>query len=424
MPILRTLRGSAAVKELQAAADDALLKAELKVRPVQKAVKAFGDKALIEYTQRFDSVGLSKHTLEVSKKERIQALKRLPKKIVAALATAGRNIETYAKLQLPSEWKREVQPGIFLGQIIRPLLRVGCYVPCGAAPLPSTALMTVIPAKVAGVAEVIVCVPPKEHSWEVIAAAEFAGADRIFRVGGAQAIFAMAYGTETVPKVDKIAGPGNIFVTAAKRLAFGDCGIDMLAGPSEVLVYSNSGNPVFIAADLLAQAEHDASARPLFVTTNEALAKEVNAEAEKQLSELPHSTTASASLRKNGAIVMVKNEEEACAVINALAPEHLELYEMTGSLLAKVRNAGAIFGGPYSAEVLGDYVAGPSHVIPTGGTARFRGALGAHDFVKIITYQEISRDGFNSLADAAATLAETEGLLAHKHAVEVRKKQC
>ncbi len=391
-----------------------------RIRPVVRDVKLFGDKALFKYTKLYDCFSITKNTIKISKREIKEAYKKVDKATIASIKKAADNIKKYSKLQLPKSWSKEISKGVKVGQKVIPLDRVGCYVPAGQYPLPSNVLMTVIPAKVAGVKEVIICSPPKPDNYAILVAADIAGANAIYRVGGAQAIAAMAYGTKSVPKVDKIVGPGNIFVTAAKKLVYGDVGVDFLAGPSEIVVYSEKGNEKFIAADLLAQAEHDRLAKSIFVTTNKKLASKVKKEVEKQLKCLPTKSIAEESWRKNGKIIVSKNINQAFKIINDIAPEHLEIENE--SQLKKVKNAGAVFIGDYSCESAGDYAAGPSHVLPTLGVARFRAGLSVMDFVKMPSIQTLTKQGLKNLSDSIINISKSEGLVAHKRAVEVRLK--
>jgi len=391
-----------------------------RVNPVIKDIKTSGDKALIKYTKNYDSVDLTKNTLQISKSDIERAYKKVDKETISAIKKAKVTIEKCAKLQLPKEWKKQLKAGITVGQLVRPLDSVGCYVPGGNFPLPSTALMTIIPAKVAGVKEIIVCTPPKKNSDAIIVAADIAGADKIFRVGGSQAIAAMAYGTETIPKVNKIVGPGNIFVTAAKKLVYGDVGLDFLAGPSEIMIFAEKGNVKIIAADLLSQAEHDVLSSSIFITTNKNLAKQVQAEVERQLIALS-ATNASESIRKNGAIIIADNINNAFDLINDFAPEHLEILSDNNSLLKKVRNAGAVFLGSYSPEIAGDYAIG-NHVLPTAGFAKIRAGLNTSDFIKTPFVQQLTKQGLKSIKDTVIKLADIEGLKAHRKSVEERFK--
>lgn len=389
-----------------------------RVTPVLKDVKTFGDKAVIDYTKKYDSVSISKSTMQLTKQDIENAYKKIDKETITAIKKSKTLVEKYAKLQLPKEWKKQLQKGITIGQLVRPLDSVGCYVPGGNFPLVSTVLMTVVPAKAAGVKDIIVCTPPKQNNEAIIVAADIAGATKIFRVGGSQAVAAMAYGTETIPKVNKIVGPGNIFVTAAKKLVYGEAGIDFIAGPSEIMVFAEKGDKRLIAADLLSQAEHDYLSSAIFITTNKKLAEEVQIEVKKQLKEL-NSSIASESIDKYGAIIIAKNTDEAFNIINDFAPEHLEIMSDNESLLKKVRNAGAVFFGSFSPEAAGDYAIG-NHVLPTAGFAKVRAGLSAMDFVKLQTFQKLSKEGLKSIKGTVTKIAAIEGLKAHKRSVEIR----
>ena len=389
----------------------------LRAKPIIGTVKKFGDKALIDYTKKFDCFDITKNTIEIKKSEIEEAYKKVDKKLIKALEEAAEIIKKFCKEQLPKEWSKEIKKGIKIGQIIRPLEKVGCYVPGGKYSLVSTVLMAVIPAKVAGVKEIVICSPPRPKNYALFVAADIAGADKIFRVGGAQAIAALAYGTETIPKVDKIVGPGNIFVTAAKKLVYGDAGIDFLAGPTEVVVLAEKGNPKFIAADLLAQAEHDRMASAILVTTNKKLAEDVKKEVNAQLKTLKTELIANESIRKNSAIILAGNIDEAINLVNDFAPEHLIIEDK--KILDKINNAGAIFIGSYSCEAAGDYCVG-NHVLPTGGIAKFRAGLSVLDFIKMPTVQELSKEGLKSIKEIITELAKAEGLDAHKKSVEKR----
>jgi len=393
----------------------------MRVVPIINDIKTLGDKALFEYIKKYDSFEATKNNVLVSKEEIKRAYSKVDEKTINAIKEAKENIEKYAKMQLPEEWSEEVKEGIKVGQLIRPLEKVGCYVPGGNFPLVSTLLMTVIPAKVAGVKEIIICSPPKENNYALYVAADICGVDKIYRIGGAQAITAMAYGTETIKKVDKIVGPGNVFVTAAKKLVYGDVGIDFLAGPSEILILAEYGNPKFIAADMLAQAEHDKLASAILVTTNEKLAEDVEKEIDEQLKLLNADSFAAESLRKYGAIVLADNIDESINFANDFAPEHLELIiKDKEEVIKKLNNFGALFIGEYSPEAAGDYCSGPNHVLPTGGIAKFRSGLSVLDFVKMPTIQELSKEGLESLKDTIVRMANVEGLEAHRKSVEER----
>lgn len=381
-------------------------------------IKKNGDNALIDYAKKFDGTDLSRNKIQVSKKEIKDACKKVAPSIIKSLKTAAINISKFAEYQLPEEWKKEINKGIIVGQIIRPLDSVGCYAPGGNYPLVSSVLMTVIPAKIAGVKEIIVCCPKITN--EILAACGIAGATKVFRVGGAQAIAAMAYGTETIPKVNKIVGPGNVYVTAAKKLVFGDVGVDFLAGPTEIMIIAKKANAEFIAADMLAQAEHDIMASALLITPNNALAEKVRQEIEKQIKRLKTKEIAKKSLENFGAIIVVKNIEEAFELANDFAPEHLEIMDDNENLIKKVRNAGAVFLGSYSPEAAGDYCSGPNHVLPTQGFAKIRAGLGVMDFLKMPTFQKLTKDGLRGIKNAIMDIAELEGLDAHSKSVKKR----
>jgi len=390
------------------------------VKNIINKVKKQGDKAIIEYTEKFDKIKLKK--FEVTKKEIQKAYKEVNKETISALKKAATNIKFFAKKQMkiikPFEVKNK---GIILGQKIVPIERVGCYVPGGLYPLPSTALMCIIPAKIAGVKEIIVC-SPKIKS-ETIVAADIAGADRIFKVGGIQAIAGMTYGTESIPKVNKIVGPGNKFVTAAKKECYGIVGIDFLAGPSEVLIIADdSADSEILAADLLAQAEHDPNAKAILITTSKTIAKKTMQEVEKQLKELSTRETAKKSISQS-TIILVDSIKQAIEISNKKAPEHLELQiESASKIIPKLTNYGSLFIGKYSAEVFGDYCSGTNHTLPTNGAAKYTGGLSVKDFVKILTYQNISKKASKKMIQIASAIAKTEGLEAHKKAAEKRKK--
>ncbi len=386
-----------------------LEEAERIVAPILADVRERGDAALLEYARKFDRFE--------GDSVRVRVTGGLEPEFERAVAAAAKNIREYAQAQLPREWSVDYPDGRKLGQIVRPLDAMGAYVPAGRYPLPSTVLMTVIPAQVAGV--VTICIACPNPSVEILGIAHWLGVTHMFRMGGAQAIAALAYGTETVPKVDRIVGPGNIYVAAAKKLIAGETGIDFVAGPTEIVIIAADGNPRWIAADLLAQAEHDVDASAILLTTSRPLAEAVAAEVERQLETLPTAAVARPSIETNGAIVVVETLERAVEISNALAPEHLALYD--GSLLAKIRHAGAVFVGASSPEAAGDYASGPNHVLPTSGAARLRGGLSAADFVKVIAVQELTPEGLEGLTPAISRLARAEGLEAHARSVEVRR---
>jgi histidinol dehydrogenase len=384
---------------------------EKQVRGIVAEVRKHGDRALRRYAEKWDGLG-ARQPLRVSEAEMAAAWNAVPEQFKQALQIATANIRKYCEWQAPAPWRNTVSPGIQVGQVVHPLQSAGCYVPGGRYPLPSTMLMTVIPAQVAGVAEIRVVSP--RPAAETLAAAHFLGVREFFRIGGAQAVAALAYGTASVPRVDKIVGPGNLFVTAAKKMVAFDCGIDFLAGPTEVVIVSERGDARFIAADLVAQAEHDPDAMAVFITTASTLAKRVAAEVKRAAAG---NKIAGVSLKQSSAVLIAGSHEQALEFANRIAPEHITVEEED---LAQVRNAGSIFIGDYSPQAAGDYAAGPNHVLPTGGVARFRGGLGVQDFVKTISVQQLSRDGLDRIAGAVVTLAEAEGLKAHAESIRVR----
>jgi histidinol dehydrogenase len=382
-------------------------------------VRKRGDAALFAYTKQFDSIDLRREGVWVSPQEMRAARSKVSRDFLRAIRQASRNIRRVAEKQLPRAWTIEVEPGVKISQRISPIESIGCYIPGRNFALVSTLLMTVIPARAAGVSQIqVVCPHPNDA---LLAAAHFLGISRIARIGGAQAIAALACGTKSVPRVEKICGPGNRFVTAAKQLVSGDCAIDLPAGPTEAIVLAAKGNPKWIAADLLAQAEHAPDAGSFLVTPSMKLAREVKEEVQSQLSRLPRNNPAHQSMRKIGAILLAPSLEAACVFCNGFAPEHLSLPDDPAAFIKKITAAGTIFLGPWGAQPFGDYVSGSNHVLPTGGWARKRGGLSAADFVKCISVQTISNKGFLRLADAAESLAESEGLLAHRNAVRVRR---
>jgi histidinol dehydrogenase len=382
-------------------------------------VRRRGDAALFSWTKRFDGVPLHAKSVWVSRAEFKSASGQVSREFLDAVDHAARNIRAVARRQKPRDWTIEVEPGVHVGQRVRPIESIGCYLPGGRFSLVSTLLMTVIPAQEAGVPRIVVVSP--QPGAALLAAAEGLGIQLIARVGGAQAIAAIAYGTRSIPRVEKIFGPGNRFVTAAKRLVTADCAIDLLAGPTEAVVFAARGNPVFIAADLVAQAEHDSDAVSLFVTTSKRLAGTVAAEIDRQLLQLPRSNPAWRSLKTNGAILIAHSLSEATRFINRFAPEHLSLPDGGARLLEHFDSAGSVFIGPWSAQPVGDYASGTNHVLPTGGIARTRGGLSVADFTKCISVQEATRAGLRRLATVVEQFADAEGLVAHKRAVEVRK---
>lgn len=396
------------------------------VAKIIQAVKANGDDAVREWTQRLDGVLIK--TLRVDEREIRQAYAAADEGLVTALELAAKRIRRFHERQMPVSWWEPEADGTILGQRIRPLSSVGIYVPGGRAAYPSSVLMNAIPARVAGVPRVAMVTPPGRDGRihpEILAAAHIAGVTEVYQVGGAQAVAALAYGTPSLPQVDKIVGPGNIYVALAKRAVFGQVAIDMIAGPSEIVVLADeTANPAYVAADLLSQAEHDPLASAVLVSTSESLATAVEAELERQLNELTRADIARASLRDQGAICVVGSLQEGIEVVNQLAPEHLELLTADPwSVLGRVEHAGAIFLGPHSPEPVGDYWAGPNHILPTNGTARFSSPLGVTDFVKKSSVIAYSREALARDATNIMTLAESEGLGAHAEAIRIRLKK-
>ncbi len=391
------------------------------VRAVLDDVKAGGDAALLAYTEKFDKVRPDPIYLTEEAKEALIA--KVPAALREAIDEAAANIERFHKKQLRNSWMTN-EDGKIMGQLIRPLASVGLYVPGGTAAYPSSVLMNAIPAKVAGVESITIVTPPKAEGINpaVVYAAKVAGVDRIAQVGGAQAIAALAYGTESIPRVDKIVGPGNIFVAMAKKLVFGTVDIDMIAGPSEVLVIADGrANPAYVAADLMSQAEHDPMAAAILLTPSASLADRVIAEIERQKALLPRNEIITKSLDSFGSIVITKDLDEAVSLSNTIAPEHLELsVENPFELLSKVKNAGSIFLGDHAPEPLGDYFAGPNHVLPTNGTARFSSALGVDSFVKTSSYLYYSKGSLEAIGEKVITFAEAEGLGAHANSIRQR----
>lgn len=417
--MLRIIRSTdnAAIARFERARQSSLAEAERVARRILDAVRRGGDRALIRYSRRLDHLDLRKEGFRVSAEEVRRAYRDVPPDFVRALRVAAKNIQAVARRQLPRGWQVASDAGVKVGQIIRPLKRVACYVPGGRFPLPSTVLMSVIPAQVAGVREVIITSPRPAPA--VLVAADVLGVKRIFRLGGAQAVAAFAFGTQSVPRADKIVGPGNRYVAAAKKLLAGECGIDFVAGPSELVVISSCGNPRWIAADLVAQAEHDPDAVAVFITPSRRLALQVQAAVQKVLAELRLPVAAKA-LSRQGAIILTRDLAEAAELANRLAPEHLMLLNDATKLLDRMQSAGSIFLGSYSPVAAGDYASGTNHILPTGGAARLRGGLSAMDFVKTISVQQLSRRGLGRLRRAIVTLASAEGLKAHAYSVETR----
>lgn len=392
--------------------------------PVQKIiaqVRSQGDRALFHYTRLFDKVDIS--SLEVTGEELEAALEQTDKALLSVLSSAAENIKAYHSRQKRTGFSFSPEPGVVLGQKVTPLEKVGIYVPGGTAAYPSTVLMTAIPAKIAGCGEIIMVSPP-EISPAILAAAKIAGVDRIFRVGGAQAIAALAYGTQTIPRVDKIVGPGNAYVAEAKRQVFGQVAIDMIAGPSEILIIADEkSSPAHIAADMLSQAEHDRLASAVLITTSRSLAEQVQKELEAQVSRLPRKEIAQASLEGQGKIILAASIPQAMEISNRLAPEHLELMvESPMDYLDAIKNAGSVFLGRYCPEPVGDYWAGPNHTLPTGGTARFSSPLSVDDFVKKSQFTAYSQEALQKAGDKIAYFAQAEGLEAHARSITIREE--
>lgn len=406
----------------EAAADDTI---ERTVATILADVKTRGDAAVVDYSNRFDRLSAaSMADLELSRDELEKALAGLPTERRAALEAAAQRVRAYHEKQKLDGWSYTEADGTLLGQMITPLDRVGLYVPGGKAAYPSSVLMNAIPAKVAGVKELIMVVPTPggERNQLVLAAACLAGVDRVFTIGGAQAVGALAYGTESVPQVDKIVGPGNAYVATAKRRVFGIVGIDMVAGPSEILVVSDgTGNPDWVAMDLFSQAEHDELAQSILICTDAAFIERVQASIDKLLPTMPRQEVIRTSLSNRGAFILVRDMEEAVAIANRVAPEHLELaLDNPDPWVEKIHHAGAIFIGHYTSESLGDYCAGPNHVLPTSGSARFSSPLGVYDFQKRTSLIKVSKEGAQTLGRIASTLAHGEGLPAHAKSAELR----
>jgi histidinol dehydrogenase len=382
-------------------------------------VRRRGDAAVSEWAKKLDGIEPRREGLWVSESELHAARKNVRAEFLRAVEHAARNVRRVAEKQLPKSWTLEVEPGVKISQMVRPIESIGCYVPGGRHALVSTLVMTVVPAQVAGVPQIqVVCPRP---NTELLVAASALGVKRIARIGGAQAIAALAYGTKRVPRVEKIFGPGNRFVTAAKQLVSADCAIDLPAGPTEAIVLAATGNPTWIAGDLLAQAEHALEAVSFLVTTSLDLARQVQIAVGTQLKQLPPSNPAHISTRRVGMILVASSLGSACEFVNRFAPEHLSLPGGQRKLLNQLAATGTVFLGAWGAQPLGDYATGSNHVLPTGGWARRRGGLSAADFVKCISVQSIGRKGFTRLADDVQTLARAEGLLAHANAVEVRR---
>ena len=395
---------------------------ERRVYDIIENVRANGDAALGEYSEKFDGVKLDDFKVDQSIID--AAWDNLPEDLKHALLVAKKNITEFHSREIEQGFVDMDTPGITRGQKVTPLARVGLYVPGGTAAYPSTIMMTALPAKIAGVKEIIMVTPPQKDGINpaVLGAAKLAGVDAVYQVGGAQGVAALAYGTEQIPKVDKIVGPGNIYVATAKRQVFGQVDIDMIAGPSEIgIIADDSANPVHLAADLLSQAEHDPRARAIMVTNSEKLAQLVSDEVERQLSQLPRESIARPAIENNSYIAVMDSVEDMFTVMNEVAPEHLEI-QLPDPMeyMSMVENAGSVFLGRYASEPLGDYVGGTNHVLPTSGTAKFSSPLGVYDFVKRISFTQFSRERLQEVAKDITTLARTEGLEAHARAIEVR----
>ncbi|MBW4620321.1 MAG: histidinol dehydrogenase [Cyanosarcina radialis HA8281-LM2] len=405
--------------------DDQIFNKESTVREILQTVKRQGDKALLHYTEEFDGQSLTLEQLRVSGSELDAAYQQVSKELLDAIGLAKKNIEAFHRQRVPKSWVQFGENDVVLGKRYTPVDKAGLYVPGGRAAYPSTVLMNAIPAKVAGVPRIVMVTPPgpdKAINAAVLVAAQEAGVEEIYRVGGAQAIAALAYGTETIPKVDVITGPGNIYVTLAKKLVYGTVGIDSLAGPSEVLIIADAhANPVYVATDMLAQAEHDPMAAAILVTTDMNLAQQVQAEVDKQLRNHPRKLLTEKAIAHYGLIAIVDSLEAAAELSNEFAPEHLELeIAEPWDLIEKIRHAGAIFLGSSTPEAVGDYLAGPNHTLPTSGAARYASALGVETFMKHSSVIQYSPVALEKVADAIVALAEAEGLASHADSIRVR----
>jgi histidinol dehydrogenase len=410
MRILDGLKRDQYVRALEQRGETDLAEVEAAVRRIVNNVRRNGDRALRSYSAKWD--GLDKgEPLRVPEADLHEAWQKTSPQLQAAITQAAENIRRYCEWQKPEEWRREIHPGVCVGQLVRPLESVGCYVPGGRYPLPSTVLMTVIPAQVAGVPQIRVLSPRPAQA--TLGAAAFLGVREFYRVGGAQAVAALAYGTESIPRVRKIVGPGNRYVTAAKKLVAFDCAIEFLAGPTEAVFISENGDPVFIACDIVAQAEHDPDALCIFITSSPELAKAVQSDVRQRTRANP---IAAQSLSRRGAILLVASLDQAVETANRIAPEHLTL---PAALAPAAQNAGSIFLNEFAPQAAGDYISGPNHVLPTGAMARVRGGLSVLDYVRVIACQEVSREGVRRIAPAIA-LAEAEGLRGHAESLRVR----
>jgi histidinol dehydrogenase len=411
MRILGGLKKDRFVRALEQRGATDLAEVEPAVRRIVSNVRRNGDRALRRYAERWDGLGKGE-PVRVPEADLHEAWRKTPPELQGAITQAAENIRRYCEWQKPEEWRREIQPGVCVGQLVRPLESVGCYVPSGRYPLPSTVLMTVIPALVAGVPQIRVVSPHPAQA--TLAAAAFLGVREFYRVGGAQAVAALAYGTESIPRVNKIVGPGNRYVTAAKKLVAFDCAIEFLAGPTEGVFISEKGDPVFIACDLVAQAEHDPDTLCIFITSSPDLAKAVQTEVQQSNRANP---IAAQALSRRGAILLVASLDHAVETANRIAPEHLTL---PAALAPAVQNAGSIFLNEVTPQAAGDYISGPNHVLPTGAMARVRGGLSVLDYVRIIACQQVSREGMRQIAPPAMVLAEAEGLRGHAESLRVR----
>jgi histidinol dehydrogenase len=409
--ILDGLKKDRFVRALEQRGASDLAEVEPAVRRIVNNVRRNGDRALWRYAAKWDALGKTE-PVRVTEAEMHEAWKKISPELQDAIKQAASNIRRYCEWQKPEEWRREIQSGVCVGQLVRALESVGCYVPGGRYPLPSTLLMTVIPAQVAGVPRIRVVSP--QPAQATLATAAFLGVREFYRVGGAQAIAALAYGTESIPRVNKIVGPGNRYVTAAKKLIAFDCAIEFLAGPTEAVFISEDGDPIFIACDLVAQAEHDPDALCIFITSSRALAKAVQTQVQRRMRTNP---IAAESLVRRGAILLVASLDEAVEIANRIAPEHLTL---PAALAPAVQDAGSIFLNEFTPQSAGDYISGPNHVLPTGAMARVRGGLSVLDYVRIISCQEVSRAGIRQIAPPAIALAEAEGLRGHAESLRAR----
>ncbi|NLU49192.1 MAG: histidinol dehydrogenase [Syntrophomonadaceae bacterium] len=425
--IRRLKAGTPELEEFLAMSYAGLEDIQARVDDIGKEIRARGDEAVFEFTRKFDGAEIGPHNFRVTEREIDEAYAAVDDRFLSALLAALENISLFHQKQLRNSWMEPDEMGNIVGQLYRPLRRVGIYVPGGTAAYPSSVLMNAIPAAVAGVEEIVMVTPPdasgKVNPYTLVAASE-AGVDEIYKMGGAQAVFALAWGTGTVPRVDKITGPGNIYVTLAKKAVYGDADIDMLAGPSEILIIADqTANPAYLAADMMSQAEHDVLARAVLVTDSEEIIDQVEAEIKQQLPSLSRRSIIEQALRDYGAFILVENLEEACQVANRVAPEHLEVVvEHPFAWLGNIKNAGAIFLGENTPEPVGDYYAGPNHILPTGGTARFYSPVTVDTFLKKSSVLFYSRKGLQASRQDIITLAEVEGLTAHANSIRVRRE--